>query len=111
MNAVNRGPFENAGDAVARWAAWIDELAEHPLDPLEWQFGMLECRDAVGYWVEATGDLAAADLADEVDARFKDLTEHFDDGRYGDAAGSGWWWRQVPRDADSRAYMTNYGRA
>jgi hypothetical protein len=105
MDIVNPGGFSTASDAVAPWFRWVDELADHPVDPIEWQHGLLGCRDALGYWVEASGDLPAAAPADAIDVQFEQLTEEFQIERFGSAPGTGWWWRRAPRDPDSRSSM------
>jgi hypothetical protein len=90
-----------------RWAAWVQELDDHPLDKFEY-LGLLSHRDALATWLEVHGDGRTRDTVDEIDADFEALT--IEDSRYTERfsaqAGSGWWWRRLPADPEALRYVT-----
>lgn len=96
-----------AGDLTERWANWVGELADHPLDQYEY-LGLLQHRDAVATWLEVLSDSRATECVDEVDADFEALT--VEDSRYAERfsahAGPGWWWQRVPADSKALSYLT-----
>ena len=55
---------------LERWGSWVRELEDHPLDQFEY-LGALEIRDEVEIWLNMSGDRAAADEVDDLDARFE----------------------------------------
>lgn len=79
---------------LSRWAAWVDELEDHPLDSHEYE-GALECRDALATELELVGSERLWARADEVDARFADLIRQDESGR----SGRGWWRARVQTNA------------
>ena len=90
-----------------RWAEWVQELSDHPLDDFEY-LGLLSHRDVIATWLEVHGDSRTRDAVDDVDADFQDLTvvdsrfaEHFPEH-----ARSGWWWQRVPADPEALGYLT-----
>ena len=94
-------------DLRDRWATWVQELADHPLDQFEY-LGLLSHRDSIATWLEVHGDGQIRDTVDEIDADFERLTE--EDYRYYERfsaqAGPGWWWRRVPADPEALSYLT-----
>ena len=88
------------------WAAWVEELEDHPLDQFEY-LGALECRDGFQDFLASSGDTRTADLADEIDARFQDVT--IEDSRFADhfesQVGTGWWWLRLPKSQEAQAYI------
>lgn len=90
-----------------RWAAWVRELDDHPLDQFEY-LGLLSHRDGIATWLEVHGDSRTRDVVDEIDADFEALT--IEDSRYAERfsaqAGPGWWWRRVPADSAALSYLT-----
>jgi hypothetical protein len=45
--------------AIDRWADWVRELADHPLDQYEY-LGLLQQRDVVATWLALTAESVAA---------------------------------------------------
>jgi hypothetical protein len=99
MPSPNRSPVE-------RWRSWVCEMEEHPLDQYEY-LGALEHRDEVETWLQISGDQAAMDAVDEIDAIFEGVT--CEDGRFADhfaaQAGDGWWWNRLPSDPAAQQYL------
>ena len=56
-----------------RWAAWVHELATHPLDQFEY-LGLVTHRDALATWLEVRGGSLTRGTVDEIDADFERLT-------------------------------------
>jgi hypothetical protein len=67
------------GGLTERWAEWVRELADHPLDQYEY-LGLPQHRDAIATWPEVRGDSPMMDSVDEIDADFEGLT--VEDSRY-----------------------------
>jgi len=65
-----RGATDGLGGLIQRWAEWVTELAEHPLDQHEY-LGPLEHRDAIAEWLEVHGRAGASDAVGEADATSK----------------------------------------
>jgi hypothetical protein len=91
---------------VDRWAAWVDELEDHPLDTYEY-LGALECRSEVQEMLALRGDESMADAVNAIDSRFEDLT--ITDGRivdrFPEQSDGGWWWRRLPKDPLAQGYI------
>ena len=96
-----------AGALTDRWAAWVQELGERPLDQFEY-LGLLNHRDIIAAWLEVRGDNRTRDTVDEIDTDFEGLT--VEDSRYAEhfptQAGPGWWWQRVPADHEALSYLT-----
>jgi len=101
------GATDGLGGLIQRWAEWVTELAEHPLDQHEY-LGPLEHRDAIAEWLEVHGRAGASDAVGEADADFQALT--VEDSRYAvhfaAQAGPGWWWQRMPSDPVALDYLT-----
>lgn len=92
---------------IDRWASWVAELEDHPLDQYEYA-GALELRDRLEVWLNVSGDQVAVNAVAEIDARFDDVT--CEDDRFAihfrEEAGTGWWWLRMPSDPQAQDYIT-----
>ena len=86
--------------AVDTWNRWVTELEDRPLDKFEYD-ELLSSRDRLVNRLEIAGSERLWTAADEIDARFVDLTVT----EVGNAAADGWWRARVPKDPDALRYF------
>lgn len=89
---------------VERREAWISELETSVLDYSEY-IGMLGHRTLLEEELAITGVRAAFDAVDDLDFRFREITEEAPPGADAYFAGKGWWWSRLPADPERRHYL------
>jgi hypothetical protein len=92
-----------ANEALAAWDRWVIELEDHPLDQFEYE-AMLSARDDVSQALEIAGKPALWPIADEIDARFRDVTIETTDSPYPNTNEGAWWWKRVPATGEALRY-------
>lgn len=97
-------PIGKAQALLGRWRIWVEELEHWPLDANEYR-GALEARDLLGEALVLAGDDELWDLADEVDYRFKAITEEEPSSPFIRDSPQGWWWSRLPVAEEYRRYL------